>query len=1308
MATDNIQKEIDNINNQSSLDVNKLLPLFKALQSGFGIQPAQEDDILSGIFPPEVLAILEGITVQVPVYNDGSNGSVKQIKIVITCENSTSPWAIIPEVFVVEQISVSIEVIETAISATLYGTLYIEGIPLVVEADFPSMFVKAEMLTDDHKDSANKLLKRFQAGPISSGQLEGLTLTQLFLLGDPRNKKAVIRLGLGGIKIGPGTLALQGSLDYTGKPGSQVTGAFWGEYVIDPSPAFQPYSLQPYSFSLMAAFDGPGQGWKFEGRAGVDPTNQQKERAAGIADLIKVFDENLDLNSLPRFLKELQVVNLDLAFETETKNLSFDCEVQADQLFGANSEVEMIVSIHLKRNNPGEEPATYEKTFSGRLIIGLDNGLKMEFDVLFDRNQTASGSDTTFIASYKNLAGGDIHIGALTSKLDSALNIPLTINLKDAFLVYDKKDASTAPAANLLFGLDIGSGINLSNLPLVGKLFPDSQTLKIGFQPLIASGPGKPIFTKEELARLQALVPGGGITLPDTDISTTVDLSIHLQVGDTVKRLDLPIRLNPPSSAPQNSQDPTGEKPIGDALLPSTPAAPPAGQTTPANQGDITWLDIQKSFGPVQFNRAGFAFSTEKKEIHAYLDATLGLAGLTLSLDGLGVSSPITKFDPRFSLQGVGIAFEQGPIEIGGSFLRYTVPKNAETPAYDEYDGMATLKIDFLNISAIGSYARVNGHNSLFIYAVLNYPIGGPSFFFVTGLAAGFGYNRALRIPDITGVATFPLVDEAVNGAGAGPPADNAKRRDYLSAEITKLRGDIYPKSGAYFLAAGIHFSTFEVVDSFVMVGAEFGQHFEADVLGLSTMVLPTPEPGASQAVSPLAEVQMALKSVFNPEEGLFSVEAQLTNNSFLLSRSCHLTGGFAFYLWFGGAHKGDFVITLGGYHPAFAKPAWYPIVPRLGFNWILTSEIVIKGEAYFALTAHALMAGGKLELLFHAGPIKAWFIAGVDFLISWKPYFYMAKLNVDVGVSFTFWLFGTHTITASIGAELNIWGPDFSGIARVYLWIVSFTIGFGDASPKPRPIDWKTFSSSFLPDPAKVCSISVADGLIRQDPGKRAVVNPKELALQVNTVIPVKTFDLFNKEDSQLYFADSNHQIALGLQRTSPSGIPAPPPDFGIGPMDVSKVDSSKLTVTIVMDPEGAAANSEFEFLPIRKRMPRAMWGNSVTVETNGAQFIEDALVGFEIRPATPAIPSETHAVLKEELKYNVKLEDKAFAWAPIQSFSSSSTAKSISGSIYQQSGNRNEMLKSLGFNLDALHVEIPEDIDALFVTPPRLGNLA
>ncbi|HAA26836.1 MAG TPA: hypothetical protein DCE56_03055, partial [Cyanobacteria bacterium UBA8553] len=111
------------------------------------------------------------------------------------------------------------------------------------------------------------------------------------------------------------------------------------------------------------------------------------------------------------------------------------------------------------------------------------------------------------------------------------------------------------------------------------------------------------------------------------------------------------------------------------------------------------------------------------------------------------------------------------------------------------------------------------------------------------------------------------------------------------------------------------------------------------------------------------------------------------------------------------------------------------PQVPRLGFNWQVDDHLTIKGDAYYALTPAALMAGGHLQARWESGPLSAWFNAGANFLIAWKPYPYEASISVDMGVSYTFevylWFTTIHkTISVDIGADLQIWGPDFSGIA--------------------------------------------------------------------------------------------------------------------------------------------------------------------------------------------------------------------------------------------------------------------------------------
>ncbi len=153
-------------------------------------------------------------------------------------------------------------------------------------------------------------------------------------------------------------------------------------------------------------------------------------------------------------------------------------------------------------------------------------------------------------------------------------------------------------------------------------------------------------------------------------------------------------------------------------------------------------------------------------------------------------------------------------------------------------------------------------------------------------------------------------------------------------------------------------------------------------------------------------------------------------------------------------------MVSLGGYHPAFSKPDNYPVVPRLGLAFSL-GPLKVVGQAYFALTPSRFMAGLRLTATFEAGAVKAWFDAGVDFLISWAPFHYEAHAWVTIGCSVDLGLF---TLSVQIGADLQIWGPAFGGQALVDLDVVSFTIAFGAPRSEPAPIGWTTFATNWSP----------------------------------------------------------------------------------------------------------------------------------------------------------------------------------------------------------------------------------------------------
>ena len=100
------------------------------------------------------------------------------------------------------------------------------------------------------------------------------------------------------------------------------------------------------------------------------------------------------------------------------------------------------------------------------------------------------------------------------------------------------------------------------------------------------------------------------------------------------------------------------------------------------------------------------------------------------------------------------------------------------------------------------------------------------------------------------------------------------------------------------------------------------------------------------------------------------------------------------------------------------------------------------------------------MEAVFTQGALCAWFTAYTDIALGWKPFFYDFSVGVSLGASITldFWLFST-TFTLEMSVDLRIWGPEFSGTARVTWWVISFTISFGGNVEPSHTIAWMVHS---------------------------------------------------------------------------------------------------------------------------------------------------------------------------------------------------------------------------------------------------------
>ncbi|OOC61609.1 DUF6603 domain-containing protein [Paenibacillus ihbetae] len=627
------------------------------------------------------------------------------------------------------------------------------------------------------------------------------------------------------------------------------------------------------------------------------------------------------------------------------------------------------------------------------------------------------------------------------------------------------------------------------------------------------------------------------------------------------------------------------------------PQLPENASQLPKNT--IHWLDIHKGFGVLYFSKIGV--SLVESEVTLYLDASFTISLIRLDFYELNVSTSLKDLsDFDFGLSGLMVTLEKPGFSLTGGLY-----KSAEEKTL--YNGVLGLKIGQYSLQALGSYGEMpgSGEMTFFAYLMLGLPLGGPPFFFVNGLAFGLGVNRSLKLPDLTQVRSFPLVQAAMG--------DNTALRPDTPPMVAlgALSKSIVPVSGQYFISAGVRFTTYGVLESFALLNIEMGNRLVISLLGLSNASMPPKVTG----VSPIMRAELALKAVFDPGNGELLIMAALTDRSFLFDPACKLKGGFAIGFWFSGTYKGDFIITLGGcHHPAFHN-IHYPIIPTLGVSWIINRNISIKGNAYLAVTPSCIMAGVNLQLLFESGNLKAWFYAAADFILKWKPFFYQARVRVSVGVSYRVKIFGIgKTFKVEMGADLSLWGPKFSGKVRINWTIISFTIGFGDDHPREtRTIGWDEFADSFIPG-------SFGDGRARLAPGSSTAAGAARLG---SISIISGLLNQYQKADGKVVYIVDGFRAGFKIEQKTPCSdlyfngqrLLRNKTEFGIVPMGLSNVRMEQhVTIKRLEDDQ---ALPFLQAVPEVRNMPSALWGNRAPGPD--APLMRDMPVGMSITVQNP-----------------------------------------------------------------------------------------
>ncbi|MGW1071930.1 DUF6603 domain-containing protein [Streptomyces sp. NPDC002537] len=915
----------------------------------------------------------------------------------------------------------------------------------------------------------------------------------------------------------------------------------------------------------------------------------------------------------PPVLKDIALERLMLAYG---QGGGFRVEVDARFPLG-DITADLDVEVTLNKRSDGQG---YDGDYEGRLRLDIpEQGgdvrtLTFAVHDAQHANFTASCEDSkgVSLADVAGLLGvTDASAAEVLAKLGTVTGLTVGYAADRRSIVFVAKEKSGGSlvvvsdqprGGTRAWAVRVGVALDarLSQVPLLQGQISDAEDVGVcGLGVLIASE-DLPADRISELDKALTAADPALPLLPADGLAKGLAFTVDLKLPGRSEPTSLAVRGAGRESRTDGSHDAGGKAPapaprtqvIMQDGEPVTPAAPVTEGTGGSGLPLVAWIGVQRSVGPLSLRRVGAGFADGT--VWVLFDASLGMAGLTVGVDGLGMGIKLSDpVPPRFRLDGLSVGYARPPLTIKGALVN--------RPPDDTYrtlvEGVLAVSAEEFGLTALGAYAQTTAHPdqpSLFLFGKVSGQFGGPPPVEITGIMAGFGLNTDLRLPEGDQVLDFPFLKDM---SSTGPDADPL-------AVLSTLMGTddawVRPRAGQLWFAAGLAFNIFEFLDGQALLVLEVGDDFAVAVLGTATAQFP-------KEGTPYARVRLGLSAKYRASEQILKLTAQLAPGSFLLDEACVLTGGFALYTWFDDAHAGDFVLTLGGYHPEFDVPAHYPRVPRLGFNWPVTSELTISGGSYFALTPGAIMAGGALDVNFRSGDLHAWLTAHANMLIEWAPFHFEADVDISIGVSFVLdlWLV-RETIRVEVGASLRLWGPPTAGEVTVHLWFVSFTIGFGDRDARDVPA--ATWSDVVKQLPAKENAVRLApmDGLTpvraKDEQGNELwVVGPGAFSFAVRTAVPVTTLFLGD---------DKNHKVDGQKVEIRPLH-------------DDGKDLDSVLTVTLAKK-GGAAQDLSAWYAGGSARnlasLPAALWSKfDKKLNPGSAQRVNDQLMGVDLRLPLP-----------------------------------------------------------------------------------------
>jgi len=414
-------------------------------------------------------------------------------------------------------------------------------------------------------------------------------------------------------------------------------------------------------------------------------------------------------------------------------------------------------------------------------------------------------------------------------------------------------------------------------------------------------------------------------------------------------------------------------------------------------------VDIKGSLGPLQAAVQQIGFT-------ALFQAASGRPGNLGPLDaGFGFKPPA----------GAGIALDAGVV-TGGGFVGYD-------PGAGEYSGVLELELlGFMAVKAIGliTTRMPDGSTGYSLLLVLSAEFPG-------GLQLGYGFTL-LAVGGLIGVNRGMRQDAIMAGVRTGAIESVMFPRDVVANApriLSDLRSFFPPQNGTFLVGpmAKLGWGTPTLVS--VSLGVIIEIPGNVAILGVLKAALPTQDEA-------ILLLQVNFAGVLEFDKKRLYLSASLYDSRIL---TITIAGDLGLLVAWG--DQPDFVLSVGGFHPAFRPPPLpFPVPRRISVDILNNGVERISVDGYFAVTSNTAQFGAHAELFFGFSALSVEGHVGFDALFQFSPFRFVIGISAGVSVK----VFGVGLFSVSL--ELTLSGPapwEAKGSASISLLFFSIPVDF-------------------------------------------------------------------------------------------------------------------------------------------------------------------------------------------------------------------------------------------------------------------------